>query len=349
MVGVAHHNAYVSQFVESDGVSRSCGPTGDTIVAQDPVALVVVEVLLAGLQSIGSRPTCQATQVVIAELGTRLHSWGTTLPTAGIGGATRHVAHGVVAGVLIGHAAYVRGGMHMRGISIDHRPRVAADHAIDGIVGVHMRIPRGGAASGHGPTVICSYRRSIVASPGETTQGIITEGLGVGGAAPCCSGHGGGGLQHVADIIQGARQTPQGRTGSGDGGAAADRSLDAIVAECGTEHGRWDAGFGSITTNGKARELACIGVADLSTQERNGCCYSHPQSTTSADSLHCHNWSSGSLHWDRSGWSQRQRRCSSSTRSVWWSVHRRSLRGRCWWSVLVHRSHNSASRCLRHC
>ncbi len=160
--------------------------------------------------------------------------------------------------------------MHMRGIPIDHRACVTADHAIGGIIGVDMRIPRGGAASGRRSTVIGSQRRSSIASPGETAQGVITEGLGVGDAAPRRGGHRGGGLQHVAHIIQSARQTPQGCTGSGDGGAAADRSQDTIIAERGAEHGCWDAGFGSIATNIQTRELPRIGVVDLSAQERNG-------------------------------------------------------------------------------
>ncbi len=158
----------------------------------------------------------------------------------------------------------------MRGIPIDHRACVTADHAIGGIIGVDMRIPRGGAARGRRSTVIGSQRRSSIASPGETAQGIITEGLGVGDAASGCGGHRGGGLQHIAHIIQGARQAPQGCTGSGDGGAAADGSQDTIIAERGAEHGRWDAGFGRTPANVQPGELTRVGVIDLSAQERDG-------------------------------------------------------------------------------
>ncbi len=73
---------------------------------QHPVARVVVEEAISGRGAAGRRPTGQASIVVIAHVCACRITRVAGVPARDVGIAAGHVAHGIIGGVLVGHALH---------------------------------------------------------------------------------------------------------------------------------------------------------------------------------------------------------------------------------------------------
>ncbi len=138
------------------------------------VALVVVEEPIGGRGAAGRRPTGQASFVVIAHLCPG-GAAATGVSTGGIGVAAGHVAHGIIAGIRVGHAAQGGCRMHMIDVTIGDAACRTAGHTIQAVIAEGLLIGGQGGACGRVAAVIASTGRTGVVCPDESIQGIVIE------------------------------------------------------------------------------------------------------------------------------------------------------------------------------
>ncbi len=117
------------------------------------------------------RPTGQASFVIVAhQRPGRTAAAG--VPTGGVNVATGHVAHGIIAGIGVGHAAQGGCRVHMIDVAIADAACWTAGHAIQAVIAEGLLIGRERSARRRVATVIPARGRAAVARPDEPTQGI---------------------------------------------------------------------------------------------------------------------------------------------------------------------------------
>ncbi len=120
---------YLAVAIKGDGV-------GDGSVVhslQHAVAFIIVEEAIAGRGAGRRRPTGQASFIVIAHQRPG-GAAATGVSTGRVSIATAHVAHGIVAGIRVGHPAQAGCRMHVIDVAIGDAARRTAGHAIQAVI-----------------------------------------------------------------------------------------------------------------------------------------------------------------------------------------------------------------------
>ncbi len=157
----AEHRLAVA--IEGDGV----GDASAVHPLQHVVALVVVEEAIAGRGAAGRRPTRQASFVVIAHQRPG-GAAATGVPTAGVGVATAHVAHGIIAGIRVGHAAQGGCRVHVIAVAIGDAACRTAGHAIQAVIAEGLLVGGERGAAGRVAAMIASGGRPVF--PAHTSR-----------------------------------------------------------------------------------------------------------------------------------------------------------------------------------
>ncbi len=120
---------YLAVAIKGDGV-------GDGSVVhslQHAVAFIIVEEAIAGRGAGRRRPTGQASFIVIAHQRPG-GAAATGVSTGRVSIATAHVAHGIVAGIRVGHPAQAGCRMHVIDVAIGDAARRTAGNAIQAVI-----------------------------------------------------------------------------------------------------------------------------------------------------------------------------------------------------------------------